>query len=125
MQFDLNDTVNRPTTEIRIECMQAKKPFYTKHTMTAKLRREIIKDFGDSACLLYEYYLRMATIGGVELTDQHAADYFGWSIHKTRRNRGLLTHGGHYLSQKYSYNNGRKGISYYIGTEMVRNARPG
>ena len=79
-----------------------------------------IADQSDAACMLFEYYLRMASMGDIELNDEGAADYFGWSTQKAKRNRLALKRAGWFRSARNTFNDGRKGVSYYIGTEAVQ-----
>lgn len=108
--------------EVNVKCSRKTAAIYLKYYLTASERKELIHDHGDAACLLFEYYLRMASIGDEQITDTTAADYFGWSIQKVQRNRLALMKSGWYSQARYNMPNKRKGITYYIGKDAVRQA---
>ena len=110
---------DKPIDEINIHCRKNAKAIYSKYLISDRERREVITKIGDSACMLFEYYLRMASIGGLPLTDFDAAAYFGWNVHKVKRNRLALGRAGWYRSTKGSFTDGRKIMSYYIGEDAV------
>lgn len=105
--------------EINMQVKKQDNAFYTKYYLNGNERREIITVCGDSACLLYEYYLRLAAIEDVVITDEDAANYFSWSIQKVQKTRLKLEKAGWYKSVRYTLTDGRKGITYYIGKEAV------
>lgn len=111
--------------EINIHCRKNAKEIYSKYMISDRERRTIINSEGDAACMLYEYYLRMASKGNTPLTDQHAADYFGWTPSKVQRNRLALTRAGWFRQVRGTYSDGRKTISYYIGESAVSDSLKG
>lgn len=108
--------------EITIRCHKKNKAFHTKYYMSDAERRQIIDQVGDPACMLYDYYLRMASIGEQELTDQAAAEYFGWSEQKAKRNRLALARAGFFRSAGGRLSDGKRTIYYYIGEDAVRDS---
>lgn len=109
--------------EINVHCDKKDKAMYLKYYLSADERRELIKEIGDPACMLYEYYLRMASIPNQVITDDLAADYFGWNTRKVKRYRQALTKAGWFDAAKYTIAKTRKGISYYIGKDAVSRTR--
>jgi hypothetical protein len=118
---EFNDEIN----EINIRCRKNTKAIYSKYFLSDRERRELISDIGDAACMLYEYYLRMASIGDRELSDTQVAGYFGWSKYKAKRNRLALIRAGWFRSTKGVFSDGRKLMSYYIGQDAVQESRQG
>ena len=115
---DKNQT-NKRIDEINIRCRKNAKAIYSKYFLSDIERKQLIADLGDPACMLYEYYLRMASIGDVQLTDKSASEYFGWSERKAKRNRLALDRAGWFRQAKATYSDGRKAMSYYIGQDAV------
>jgi hypothetical protein len=105
--------------ELNFHYNKKAKSFYTKYYLTNAERRDLGLQAGDAGVLLYEYLLRMVSIGKEVITDDSIAAYFGWDTSKAKRYRLKLTNIGWYASRKYSFTDGRKGISYYIGPDVV------
>tara|TARA_R110002167_G_scaffold51505_7_gene149049 strand:- start:127 stop:492 length:366 start_codon:yes stop_codon:yes gene_type:complete len=111
---------NKPIAdEVNIRCFKQEKALYMKYYLTSEERRNLISKTSDQACMLFEYYLRMASVQDCEITDGTAAHYFGWTTQKVKRNRLALSKEGWYKTTRYTLTDGRKGISYYIGKEAV------
>ena len=101
------------------------KVWVTKY-LTAEERRQMIKSCGDAAVLLFDYYLKMASLNEPEeVDDDKASLYFGWTRQKAQRLRIRLTKAGWIDRTRYTLNNGNKGITYYIGKEAVTAYRQG
>lgn len=109
----------RQLDEVNYHCHKQPNAFYTKYYLSNEQRVELGKAVGDAGLLLYEYYLRMAAIGTVPMTDETAALYFGWNTRKVRRYRRALEKIGWYANVRYSLHDGRKGMAYYIGKPTV------
>jgi hypothetical protein len=77
-------------------------------------RRELINTpgRGEAGCLLFEYYLRLAAKGKLQVSDDTAANHFGWKTQKTQRLRLALTNAGWYRQLRATYSDGRKSITY-------------
>lgn len=116
-------TTSKPADEISIRCRKNPKEIYSKYFISDIERKHLIKDLGDAACMLYEYYLRMAAVGNRELCDILAADYFGWNTYKVKRNRLALARAGWFRQVRSSFSDGRKGLTYYIGEEAVTESK--
>jgi hypothetical protein len=112
------NAINQPL-EIVIRCNKKTKAIYTKYFVSDRERRQLISSIGDAAYMLFEYYLRMASIGDQELTDDNAALYFGWSTQKAKRNRLALSRAGFFRSTNGKLSDGTKTIHYYIGEDAV------
>ena len=73
--------------------------------------------------MLFEYYLRMAAVEDVELTDEDAAKYFGWGTHTAKRARLALQRTGWVLLDKARSPRGEKVFLYYLGKDEVKQAK--
>jgi hypothetical protein len=107
------------TNSYKYICQKNPKPFYTKYFVSSEERIDLIKDCAASGLILYEYYLRLASIGDVEITDKAAARFFGWTERTTRRNRVNLINANWLYVQKLSNRSGAKSDIYYLGKEVV------
>lgn len=96
---------------------------YTKYALTKDERKALIDACGDSGFVYYQYLVRMAQMPKEEITDAHAADYFGWSVHKAKRTRIKLIKAGWFDSATYKIKNNLRGVSYYIGPQAVEEFR--
>jgi len=121
----MNINSPKPINEISMKCQKNPKALYSKYFIADKERKELITNLGDAACMLYEYYLRMASIGDVEITDTTTAGYFGWNIHKAKRNRLALVRAGWFRSARSNFSDGRKGMTYYVGKDAVMESMRG
>lgn len=111
-------TIDNP--EITIKCLKQTKTLYLKYYLTHDERRQLISETSDSACLLFEYYLRVASYTKpVPLDDDTAAEYFGWIPSKVRRIRLQLVHNNWFSHAKGKLNNGQRVEMYYLGKDAV------
>lgn len=94
--------------------------FRMKYALREIERKALISEVGVHGLVLFEYYLRMASVEGMELTDEDASEYFGWSIHTTGRWRRELIKNGWFHSDNARLNNGEKVIVYYLGKSEVK-----
>jgi len=94
-----------------------------KYALRGQERIDLIQEVGANGLLLFEYYLRMASIENIEITDQDAANYFGWNIHTAKRWRRALTKAGWYASEQARASTGTRIFLYYLGKEEVAKAR--
>lgn len=119
-----NDNVvprnQRMADEVNFHCERQTNVLHVKYYLSDSNRRELIKTIGDPACLLFDYYLRMASKEDREITDSDVASQFGWDIQKVQRYRRALQKNGWFRRSSFSYPDGRKGITYYIGKEPVQ-----
>lgn len=111
--------------EINVHCRKNAKEIYSKYMISDRERKTIIAELGDPACMLYEFYLRMASHGNVPLTDENASEYFGWKPSKVRTYRNALTNAGWFRQVRGTYADGRRSMTYYIGEEAVRESKIG
>jgi hypothetical protein len=107
------------TNNYKFICQKNPKPFYTKFFVSSEERVDLIKDCTAAGLVLYEYYLRLASVGDVEITDEAAAIFFGWTERTTRRNRMNLINANWLYVQKLSNRSGAKSDIYYLGKEVV------
>jgi len=112
-----------PVDDVLIKCRKQDKVLYVKYYLSNSERLDLIKDASDSGCLLFEYYLRMASFKEIpEITDAGSAQYFGWSTRKAQRNRQQLTKTGWFRAVRFTYTDGRRGITYYLGKKAVEDS---
>jgi response regulator of citrate/malate metabolism len=93
--------------------------FRLKYALGHSERRQLIKDCGIHALVLFEYYLRLASTENALLTDEDAAEYFNWSKATAKRHRLTLTQKGWLAIERAKLNNGRKVHVYYLGKDEV------
>lgn len=103
-------------------CEKNEKTIYMKFYVTHKEHIEIAQSLGDSAVLLYMYYLRMASTTHPVITDDLAAQSLGWNARKVARYRQSLTKDNWYREIKYTRPGGSRGVEYHIGKEAVRHS---
>lgn len=108
-----------------VNCMKNEKTIYMKFYITHQEQLEITESIGDSAVLLYMYYLRMASLPHPVITDETAAKSLGWTPRKVKRYRLLLVKDGWYKESKYTRGNGTKGVEYHIGKDAVSHFNAG
>lgn len=96
--------------------------FRIKYSLSHAERKDLVRECGVHALVLFEYYLRLASTENTPITDEAAADYFDWSLHTSRRWRQALTKKGWVSIQKSTLSNGRKIHVYYLGKEEVAGA---
>jgi hypothetical protein len=82
-------------------------------------KKALIKECGDAACLLFEYYLSKSGIKDFEYTDAKSAYALGWTERKVRSVRGKLTKAKYYAQRTATYADKRKVITTYLGKEQV------
>jgi hypothetical protein len=114
-----NQRTSNTVDEVNYHCKKKSSKLHIKYYPSDPEVREIIKSIGDAACLLFQYYCRMAAIGESCITDATIAQQFGWKEQKAKRNRLALTKAGWFRMANSRLSDGRKGISYYIGKEAV------
>jgi hypothetical protein len=93
--------------------------FRVKYALKSQERKQLIRDCGIHGLVLFEYYLRMASIEDVGLDDEAAAEYFDWSTHTARRwRRELINHGWLHI-ERATLSQGQKITLYYLGKDEV------
>lgn len=98
--------------------------FRLKYGLSHAERKELVRDCGVHALVLFEYYLRLASTENTPITDKDAADYFDWSMHTAKRWRLALVSKGWVAIEKSKLGNGRKIHVYYLGKEEVLRSKP-
>lgn len=97
-----------------------RKAVYTTYYLQPDERRDLIKDCGVSGLVLFEYYLYLnkKTIPEV-ITDERAAEWFGWTLATAKRHRLSLIKKGWFYIQKF-YNKDKQKIEvYHLGQDGV------
>lgn len=97
--------------------------FKLKYALRQDERKALIKETGLHGLVLFEYYLRMASVDDIELTDEGAAEYFGWNIHTARRYRRALVNTGWFHTERATTADGKSIFLYYLGKEYVTQAK--
>ena len=108
--------------EVQVHCKKQDKAMYVKYYLSNIERKALIAECGDAACMLFEFYLRMAaktTPNPEDFADSNAAEYFGWDKQKAKRNRLKLVKARWFDTANFKYFDKRKGISFYVGKESV------
>lgn len=122
MTFDVETSNKTHYDEVHVVCKKKDKALYIKYYLSDRERRELIEECGDGACMLFEYYLRIASLTKHEpenYSDEAASEYFGWNKQKTQRNRLKLVKAKWFDSAHFKFYNNRKGVSFYVGQEAV------
>jgi hypothetical protein len=93
--------------------------FPLKYSVSREERLALIQEVGVYGLVLFEYFLRMASIEDIEITDETAAEYFGWNLHTAARWRRALIKAGWFHSAAGKVSNGNKVHLYYLGKAAV------
>lgn len=102
----------------RERCKQAYKNYYA---VNQEERLDLMNEVGVNGLVLFEYYLRMASIGDVDLSDDNSAKYFGWAPTTSRRwRRALINKGFVYISKCVDPNTKQTVVIYYLGKDQVQ-----
>ena len=94
---------------------------HSKYEVQQEEKDDILTTLNDQAFMLYQYYLRMASIEDSFMEDSNAASYFKWKLQKVSRTRKLLEKAGYFKKITYTSNTGNKSITYYISKDRVNN----
>ena len=115
---------NRVYKHMYFEMPESKGNIHLKMYLTQSERRALLAACGDAALLLLEYYIRMASLKEKEeITDEKAANYFGWRPEKAKRIRQKLIKAGWFDQARITLHKGGRGIVYFIGQEPVSRHR--
>ena len=96
--------------------------FRLKYALGNTERKDLVKDCGVHALVLFEYYLRLASTENAIISDDDAADYFDWSKTTAKRHRLSLVRTGWICLEKAKLSNGRRVHVYYLGKDEVEAA---
>ena len=102
---------------------RTKKSFTQYYSIRPQERRDLIQEINVSALVLFEYYIRMASVGDQHLSDEKAADYFGWSIKTATKWRRALINKGWIFVERAAFPGGRSSYIYHLGKEEVVQAK--
>lgn len=93
--------------------------FKLKYSLGHTERKELVREVGVHALVLFEYYLRLASTENAIIDDQTAADYFDWSKPTAKRHRLSLSQAGWISLERARLSNGRRVHVYYLGKDEV------
>ena len=80
----------------------------------------LMKECGDAAVILLEFYMSKAGMPGYVYTDQKSATALKWTVAKVRFVRGKLQKAGYYCMKSVRHVRSRKRILiFYIGKDAV------
>jgi hypothetical protein len=113
----------KPVNKYKYVREKNREAFAMKYSLRRDERIALIEDAGLHGLVLFEFYLRLASIEDIEISDQAAADYFGWNLHTARRYRRLLVKKDWIHTEKAKLSNGHKIVLYYLGKEEVNKAK--
>ena len=112
------------TSEITNYCRRKNNDgFRLKFALKNQERKDLIKECGVYGLIIFEYYLRMASIGNVVLTDEGAASYFGLTANAVKKHRINLQKKGWFYRDSATSGDKRRIHIYYLGKEEVAEAR--
>jgi len=83
-------------------------------------KKDLMKECGDAAMILFEYYLSKAGLENYEYTDQKCGLALGWSTRKVQETRLKLSRAGYFLQRKGKLQGGTV-IFTYLGKDKVKN----
>ena len=107
------------TTLTAVFCAKPQKKIFMKYYISSDEHLEIAQTIGDSAVLLYMYYLRMAATEHPVITGEGAARSLGWTVRKARRYREELSKHRWFRQVKFTRPDKTKMINYHVGREAV------
>ena len=95
--------------------------FRMKYALSNTERKELVRECGVYCLALFEYYLRIASIENLPITDADAAEYFGWSENGTKKHRIKLQKAGWFYRDiaTSSRKTKKKIYIYYLGKKEV------
>ena len=96
--------------------------FRHKYSLSTAERKQLVREVGVFALVLFEYYLRLASTENTVITDKDAGEYFDWSAASAKRHRLSLAKAGWIAFEKAKLNNGRRVHVYYLGKAEVEAA---
>lgn len=85
-------------------------------------RIQVMRDVGDSALILYEFYVTRATRDGYQFTDSDAAENLGWTERKVQKMRLKLTQSHYFYQVGGRLNDGTKTRNFFLGKKKVLDA---
>ena len=91
----------------------------TKVYLLQKERQDLMKECGDAALILYEYYLSKAGVPLYSFADEIVAPKLGWNIYKVKKNRLKLIKSNYFRQVSGRLNDGRKVTVTYLDKEEV------
>lgn len=90
-----------------------------KNCLIKEQQQKLNGAVGDSATLLYQYYILRSSTDNFTYDDGTAAAYLGWDISKVKRLRLKLKHAFWYHQESGVMSSGRKTLITYLGREKV------
>ena len=93
--------------------------FRLKYALNHTERKILIRELNPHCLVLFEYYLRLASTDNAVITDEDAADYFGWNLPVAQRHRLALTRAGWFARERVTLKGGRRIHMTYLGKDEV------
>ena len=93
------------------------------YMLTEEERKEMLVTLGDSAVILYEFYLRKAGYSDYSFKDTDAAKKLAWDISKVQRTRLKLVKAGWFYQSTGKLTNNKKITVTYLGKKCVNEAK--
>jgi len=93
------------------------------YMLTEEERKEMLSTLGDSAVILYEFYLRKAGYSDYSFKDEDAARKLAWDISKVQRTRLKLVKAGWFYQSTGKLTNHKKITVTYLGKKCVNEAK--
>jgi len=93
--------------------------FRLKYALTHTERKILVRELNVQCLVLFEYYLRLASTDSAVITDEDAADYFGWNLPVAQRHRLALTRAGWFARERVTLKGGRRIHMTYLGKDEV------
>lgn len=109
----------KPPDEVNSKVNKRNRIAHTKYEVQDSEREDIITNLSDAAFMLYQYYLRCASIDDIPMEDRNAQAYFKWSTSKVARARKQLEKAGYFKKIIYTATSGKRTITYYISKDRV------
>ena len=110
-----------PTSQDHVKFVRKRNTdgFRLKYALTHFERKSLVRELNVHCLVLFEYYLRLASVETADLTDADSADYFGWSTDTAKRHRLSLTRAGWYAREGVTLKGGGRIYIHYLGTDEV------
>ena len=97
-------------------------PFRMKYALSNQERRALVKELNVNCLVLFEYYLRLASMENADFSDALAAEYFSWQEPTAQRWRLALVKAGWVHFEKATMSSGNKMQMVYLGKAEVKEA---
>lgn len=104
-------------------CWKHRPAQYTTIYLEKDETQELMRDVGTHGVLLFQYYCMLAKAKeATEISDDRAADWFGWNVHTAARYRRALIKTGWLFIEKARLTRSRAVYLYHLGKPAVAKA---